>query len=85
MLPISRQEYKLLKILVRYANNPVSREDLLEVLGYTPGNASSRLVDVHISSLRAKIKACGLGKPSQRRWNPIRAVRGVGYGLWTML
>jgi DNA-binding winged helix-turn-helix (wHTH) protein len=85
VLPLSRQEHKLLEILARYANNPVNREDLLGVLGYTMGNVSSRLVDVHISSLRTKLKACGLGKPSQRRWNPIRAVRGVGYGLWTML
>ncbi|MDR3200238.1 MAG: winged helix-turn-helix domain-containing protein [Spirochaetales bacterium] len=83
-LPLSAQEYKLLRTLARYINTPVSRDDLLRALGHPPRRRSGRLVDAHISSLRRKLMSC-MGGFAEKRRNPLRAVRGLGYGLWNMM
>ncbi|MDR1932134.1 MAG: helix-turn-helix domain-containing protein [Spirochaetales bacterium] len=83
-IPLSPHEDKLLRTLIRFANLPVSRGDLLRTLGYSPGQVSCRLVDAHISSLRRKIISCA-GISPERRLNPIRSVRRRGYGLWNTM
>ena len=51
-------EFSLLELLINRAGEPVSRLDILEqVWGYRPTKSNdSRVVDVHISRLRAKVE-----------------------------
>lgn len=68
-------EFRLLELLVRRTGKPVSRSEILQqVWGYAPEiDADTRVVDIHISHLRAKLKE----SPS----NPelIITSRGRGY------
>ena len=72
---LTGMEFKLLELLISRAGEPINRLDMLEtVWGYRPGKASdSRVVDVHISRLRAKLET----DPE----NPelIMTARGQGY------
>ncbi|MEU9256837.1 response regulator transcription factor, partial [Streptomyces sp. NPDC048270] len=66
---LTATEFNLLAHLLRHAGQVFTREQLLaQVWGY-PGYRDTRMVDVFVSQLRAK-----LGDAS-----PIRTVRGVGY------
>ncbi|WP_371680429.1 response regulator transcription factor [Streptomyces sp. NBC_01276] len=66
---LTTTEFNLLAHLVRHTGQVFTREQLLaRVWGY-PGYRDTRMVDVFVSQLRAK-----LGDAS-----PIRTVRGVGY------
>jgi hypothetical protein len=97
IFPLSTQEFRLLQTLTRHLNTVVPRGELFRILGYSPGKTSARLVDTHISLLRKKLASCRpepqTQKPSSRdkttcstkSWNPIRTVRGIGYGLWNIL
>jgi OmpR family response regulator RpaB len=68
-------EFNLLELLISRSGEAISRLDMLEqVWGYRPGKASdSRVVDVHVSRLRAKLEH----DPE----NPelILTARGMGY------
>jgi OmpR family response regulator RpaB len=68
-------EFNLLELLISRSGEPISRLDMLEkVWGYKPERSSdSRVVDVHISRLRAKLE----DDPE----NPelILTARGLGY------
>ena len=68
-------EFSVLELLVSRSGEPLSRSEILqEVWGYTPErNVDTRVVDVHISRLRAKLE----DDPS----NPelILTARGTGY------
>jgi OmpR family response regulator RpaB len=72
---LTGMEFNLLELLISRAGEPINRLDMLEkVWGYKPGKASdSRVVDVHISRLRAKLET----DPE----NPelIMTARGHGY------
>ncbi len=64
------KEFDLLEYLMRSPGKAVRREELLgAVWGYS-GGEETRTVDVHIRSLRRKLKAAG---------ELINTVRGVGY------
>ena len=70
------QERRILRLLASRAGEAVSREALYYGIWGKPASAQSRAVDVHIASLRKKL----------RRLIPgggifIRSVRGVGYLL----
>jgi two-component system, OmpR family, response regulator CpxR len=66
-------EFSLLEVLIRLAGQVVSREDLsLRALGREL-NAYDRSIDVHVSSLRRKLGACG------EEGDRIKTVRGIGY------
>lgn len=66
---LTATEFNLLAHLLRHVGQVFTREQLLaQVWGY-PGYRDTRMVDVFVSQLRAK-----LGDAS-----PIRTVRGVGY------
>ncbi|MEV7417417.1 response regulator transcription factor [Streptomyces sp. NPDC089919] len=70
---LTATEFNLLFQLLRHPGQVFTREQLLaQVWGY-PGYRDTRMVDVFVSQLRAK-----LGDAS-----PIRTVRGVGYGATT--
>ncbi|MEL7476711.1 MAG: winged helix-turn-helix domain-containing protein, partial [Cyanobacteria bacterium J06555_12] len=72
---LTGMEFSLLELLVGRSGEPFSRSEILqEVWGYTPErHVDTRVVDVHISRLRAKLE----DDPS----NPelILTARGTGY------
>jgi len=69
---LTAQEFKILKFLVQNAERVISREELLQVLGYQ-NYPSTRTIDNHILKLRQKLE-----KDSA---NPahFRTVHGAGY------
>jgi OmpR family response regulator RpaB len=72
---LTGMEFNLLELLISRCGEPISRLDMLEkVWGYKPERSNdSRVVDVHISRLRAKLE--------QDPENPelILTARGQGY------
>ena len=65
----------MLRLMAEAAGEPVSRERFLDaVWGYT-AFPTTRTVDNHIASLRAKLEP----NPDSPRW--IKTVHGVGYRL----
>ena len=74
-LHLTAKEFAMLRLLAEAAGEPVSRERFLDVVwGYT-AFPTTRTVDNHIASLRAKLEP----DPAQPRW--IHTVHGVGYRL----
>ena len=72
---LTGMEFSLLELLVSRAGDPFSRASILqEVWGYTPErHVDTRVVDVHISRLRAKLED-NPGNPDL-----ILTARGTGY------
>ena len=72
---LTGMEFSLLELLIGRSGEPISRLDILEhVWGYKPERSSdSRVVDVHISRLRAKLE----DDPDQPEL--ILTARGMGY------
>jgi OmpR family response regulator RpaB len=72
---LTNLEFKLLEILVKQGGTAISRRDLLQqVWGDVPERyVDTRVVDVHITRLRAKVEA----KPKEPEL--ILTVRGTGY------
>ncbi len=71
-LGVTLKEFKLLKLLVNKAGVTITREEIfLEVWG-EDFFGETRTLDMHVASLREKIKEAGGGEP-------IITVRGVGY------
>ena len=70
-------EFCLLEFLATHPNTEISRHMLLQqVWGYSTNSmVDSRVVDVHISRLRHKLKA------DQEKSMVIKTVHGVGYNL----
>lgn len=64
-------EFKILKELVFNSGNLVTREDLRTRV-FEGAYVTNRTIDVHICSLRKKLKDAG---------DPVKTVRGVGYRL----
>ena len=74
-LHLTAKEFAMLRVMAEAAGEPVSRERFLDLVwGYT-AFPTTRTVDNHIASLRAKIES----DPDQPRW--IKTVHGVGYRL----
>jgi DNA-binding response OmpR family regulator len=74
-LRLTKKEFATLQLLAEAGGEPVTRERFLDVVwGYT-AFPTTRTVDNHIASLRAKLEA----DPDQPRW--IKTVHGVGYRL----
>lgn len=68
-VPLARKEFELLSMLVQARGGAVTREALMEGIWETSWVGASRTLDVHVSSLRAKLGRRGL----------VQTVRGVGY------
>lgn len=66
---LTRKEFDLLSMLMQGRGDLVTREALMEAIWDTSWLGASRTLDVHVSSLRAK-----LGRPEL-----IETARGVGY------
>lgn len=72
---LTAKEFSMLRLLAEAAGEPVTREKFLDVVwGYT-SFPTTRTVDNHIASLRAKLEK----NPDAPRW--IKTVHGVGYRL----
>lgn len=72
---LTRVEFDLLAALAHRAGRVIPRSSLLNLAGRTPGAASERAIDVHVSRLRKKVSLGAGGR------NLIASVRGVGYVL----
>ncbi len=74
-LHLTAKEFAMLRLMAECPGEPVSRERFLDIVwGYT-AFPTTRTVDNHIASLRAKLEE----DPDQPRW--IQTVHGVGYRL----
>jgi DNA-binding response OmpR family regulator len=74
-LHLTAKEFAMLRLLAEAEGEPVSRERFLDaVWGYT-AFPTTRTVDTHIASLRAKLET----EPDNPRW--LKTVHGVGYRL----
>jgi DNA-binding response OmpR family regulator len=74
-LHLTAKEFAMLRLLVESAGEAISRETFLDVVWGYAAFPTTRTVDNHIASLRAKIER----DPVQPRW--IKTVHGVGYRL----
>lgn len=71
-LNLTLKEYTLLKMLVKKAGVTMPREQLLSDIWGMDYEGETRTLDMHVASLRDKIRSAGGG-------DPIKTVRGVGY------
>ena len=72
---LTAKEFAMLRLLAEAEGEPVTREKFLDaVWGYT-SFPTTRTVDNHIASLRAKLEK----NPESPRW--LKTVHGVGYKL----
>ena len=74
-LELTTREVELIRYLVMHANDPVSRDALLENVWRYEYSTNTRTVDVHISKLRSKIEM----HPEDPRY--LVTLHGVGYML----
>ncbi len=74
-LHLTAKEFAMLRLLAETPGEPVSRERFLDVVWGYAAFPTTRTVDNHIASLRAKLER----DPERPRW--VRTVHGVGYKL----
>lgn len=74
-LTLTRNEYRLLSVLIARPGRVFSRDQLMEAAWDDPGASLDRTVDAHIKSLRAKLR---IHAPND---DPIVTHRGLGYSL----
>jgi hypothetical protein len=70
------QEYRIIKLLLQHRGKAVPRDTLFYSLWKKPASRHSRVIDVHISSLRKKIRTV---LPADYPGDFIISLRGVGY------
>jgi two-component system response regulator RegX3 len=75
-IELTRRELDLIRYLIKHAERPVSRHELLkEVWGYGNTQMETRTVDIHITKLRRKIE------PDPQEPTYLVTVRGEGYRM----
>lgn len=74
-LRLTTKEFAILRLLADADGEPVSRERFLDVVWGYGAFPTTRTVDTHIASLRAKLEP----NPEQPRW--LKTVHGLGYRL----
>jgi len=72
---LTAKEFAMLRLMAETPGEPVSRERFLDVVWGYAAFPTTRTVDNHVASLRAKIER----NPDAPRW--IKTVHGVGYKL----
>src|ERR1022692_82738 len=72
---LTAKEFAMLRLLAEAEGEPVSREKFLDVVGGYTSFPTTRTVDNHVASLRAKLEK----NPDAPRW--LKTVHGVGYKL----
>jgi len=75
VLVLTRYEYRLLAALLARPGRVFSRDELMTAAWDDPGASLDRTVDVHIKTLRAKLRVVA---PDA---DPIRTHRGLGYAV----
>ncbi|MGT2929099.1 response regulator transcription factor [Streptococcus dentasini] len=71
-LELTRKEFDLLELMMRNPKRVFGRQELLDAVWGAQAILETRTVDVHIGTLRTKLKQCG---------SYIQTVRGVGYRM----
>jgi DNA-binding response OmpR family regulator len=74
-LHFTAKEFAMLRLLAQSEGEPIPRERFLDVVWGVGAFPTTRTVDNHIASLRAKLER----NPDQPKW--IKTVHGVGYKL----
>ncbi len=74
-LELTRNEYRLLAVLLAAPGRVFSRDQLMQAAWEDPGAALDRTVDAHIKLLRAKLRE------TAPEADPIVTHRGLGYAL----
>ena len=74
---LTAKEFAIIRLMAEAAGEPVTRERFLDVVWGYAAFPTTRTVDNHIASLRAKLES----DPENPRW--IRTVHGIGYKLET--
>lgn len=74
-LELSRYEYGILELLIRWPGRVYSREQIMDQVWEEPEESFDRVVDSHIKNIRARLKEVS---PKE---DPIVTRRGIGYGL----
>jgi DNA-binding response OmpR family regulator len=74
-LHLTAKEFAILRLLAEAEGEPVTRERFLDLVWGYGAFPTTRTVDNHIASLRAKLEP----DPAQPRW--LKTVHGVGYRL----
>ena len=74
VVTLSAQESKILRLLLRARGEPVPRAALACETWGSPGRASGRALDVHVASLRKKVRSVEV---TAGRF--IECIRGAGY------
>lgn len=69
---LTLKEYELLSLFMNHPGRVFTREQLLEQIWVSDFLGETRTVDVHIGTLRMKLKKCG---------EYLKTVRGVGYKM----
>ena len=72
---LTAKEFSMLRLMAEAAGEPVSRERFLDAVWGYAAFPTTRTVDTHIASLRAKLEK----NPDAPRW--LKTVHGVGYKL----
>jgi two-component system OmpR family response regulator len=73
VIDLQRREFRLLEYLMRNAGRVVTRSMLLENVWEFDFDPKTKIVETHISRLRAKLN------PDNRLSQPIETIRGAGY------
>jgi DNA-binding response OmpR family regulator len=76
-LHLTAKEFAMLRLLAETPGEPVSRERFLDAVWGYAAFPTTRTVDNHVASLRAKLER----DPEKPRW--LKTVHGVGYKLET--
>ena len=74
---LTAKEFSMLRLMAEAEGEPVTRERFLDVVWGYAAFPTTRTVDNHIASLRAKLEP----DPDEPRW--LKTVHGVGYKLET--
>lgn len=72
LIELTYKEYEILKLFMEHLNKAYTRDELLEIIWGVDFMGETRTVDVHIGTLRTKLKEAG---------SYIKTVRGVGYRM----
>ena len=75
LLDLTRREFQLLRVLASRPGEVVTRPELLDQVWGLDDYPTTRTVDNHIATLRAKIES----NPDQPHW--IKTVHGMGYRM----
>ena len=76
LLPLTKAEYHLLLTMYKHPGRVYTRDQLLDAISDDLGGAMDRVIDAHIKSIRAKLKAIVTGSEVL-----IETRRGLGYAL----